>query len=76
MLEISENKTLYQIIFPKILTRNNLYFQSVPMGSSLTFTIEGDDNENQIEVVQSAPDDNSPLEVKLTFVILIRTSKS
>ena len=46
------------------------------MGSSLTFTIEGDDNENQIEVVQSAPDDNSPLEVKLTFVILIRTSKS
>ena len=39
--------------------------QSVPMGSPLTFTIEGEDNENQIEVVQSAPDDYSPLEVKL-----------
>ena len=33
------------------------------MGSPLTFTIEGEDNENQIEVVQSAPDDFSPLEV-------------
>ena len=40
--------------------------QSVPMFSPLTFTIEGDDNENQIEVGQSAPDDSSPLQVSYT----------
>merc|ERR1719367_2270108 len=32
------------------------------MGSPLTFMIEGEENENQIEVVQSSPDDYSPLE--------------
>ena len=51
---------------PKICFISSIVlFQSVPMGSPLTFTIEGEDNENQIEVVQSAPDDYSPLEVKL-----------
>ena len=39
------------------------YRQSVPMGSPLTFTIEGEDSENQIEVGQSAPDGSSPLQV-------------
>ena len=33
------------------------------MSSPLTFTIEGEDSENQIEVVQSAADDSSPLQV-------------
>ena len=37
------------------------------MGSPLTFTIEGEENENEIEVVQSAPDDNSPLQVKISI---------
>ena len=37
------------------------------MGSPLTFTIEGEESENEIEVVQSAPDDNSPLQVKISI---------
>ena len=41
------------------------------MGSPLTFMIEGEDNENQIEVVQSSPDDYSPLEVESTFISII-----
>ena len=41
------------------------------MGSPLTFMIEGEDNENQIEVVQSSPDDYSPLEVKLISLSII-----
>lgn len=35
--------------------------QSVPKGSPMTFTIEGDDVDNQVEVSQSAADDSSPL---------------
>ena len=37
--------------------------QSVPQFSPLTFTIEGEDTDNQIEVGQSAADDSSPLQV-------------
>ena len=33
------------------------------MSSPLTFTIEGEDKDNQIEVGQSAADDSSPLQV-------------
>jgi len=35
--------------------------QSAPQGSPMTFTIEGEDVDNQIEVSQSAADDYSPL---------------
>ena len=55
--------------FPQYLLQTS--FQSVPMGSPLTFMIEGEDNENQIEVVQSSPDDYSPLEVKLISLSII-----
>ena len=55
--------------FPQYLLQP--LFQSVPMGSPLTFMIEGEDNENQIEVVQSSPDDYSPLEVKLISLSII-----
>ena len=50
------NKTYLKIL---------ITLQSASRGSPLTFTIEGEESENEIEVVQSAPDDNSPLQVKI-----------